>query len=339
MAEEASAAGSDQFRQRWHRLYLDTAELNEIARNRVDAGLLRDLIKAFEDHAVIVVLSLEHMRDAMKPGDANAPGRLADALEQFPLRGLVSIGPDSIEPWSNGPADIKIDPWSNVREVLLAPAAAPALETQAKVQDAMFAGDLASNASFRETRDLRPPRHHHNIVVGTMVTLMHGWMGDDVGTIVDMHASKSGLELTSGDRSQLIEIVAPVVAMLRHIGPLADQQGIDRTEAVRRASLGPDRAPGFWLAGKLVANRMLNVTREPMRSDSIDVFHTAHFPYVDIATCDRQTFDAINRFVAQAQGSRAVSLRRNGRLREVLADVLQLPTGEDLARLAATASD
>lgn len=154
MGEDVTTTGLDAFRRRWHRLYLDTAELNEIARNRVDRALLRDLTKACEVHAVILVVSIEHMRDAMKPGDKDAPGRLADAVEVFPLRGLVDLGPDAIEPWSNEPADIKIDPWANVREVLLSPAAVPALAKQAKVQDATFAGDVAANTSMRTTRGI-----------------------------------------------------------------------------------------------------------------------------------------------------------------------------------------
>lgn len=337
MEDNSTIRGLDSFRKRWHRLYLDTAELNDIGRARVDQALLRDLSTACEAHAVILVVSIEHMRDAMKPGDKDAPGRLADAIEQFPLRGLVDIGPDAIEPWRDGPSDIKIDPWANVREVLLSPAAQPALAEQAKLQDASYAGDVAANASMRVTRDIKTPKRLQSLVVGTTVTLMRGWMGDDVAAIVDMHAAREEVELNADERAALIASVQPVVEMVRHIGPVMDQQSVDRTEALRRVGLGPDRAPGFWLAGKLVANRMRNVTRDPSRSDSIDVFHTAYFPYVDIATCDRQTYDAISGFVGQARGSRTASLFRNGQLPAILAQVQKLPTGEELTRRFAEA--
>lgn len=329
---DTGANALDAFRNRWHRLYLDTAEINDISRGRMAPALLKDLFAALERHAVILVVSLEHLRDALKPGDKDAPTRFADALVQFPLLGLVETGPEKIEPWSSGVADIMISPWRNVHEVLLAPTADAALTTQAELQAATYAGDLAANASMRETHGLRVPKQHQTLFVGATVSLMLGWRGDEPGPIVDWCAEEERITLSAAERALLVEMLQPVVAMVREIGPMMDKHGTDRVAAMRRVGLGPDRAPGFWLSGKLGENRIRNVSRAPTPSDSIDVFHASFYPYVDIATCDRQAFDALQRHVGEARGPRPTKLFRNGQLAAILDFVRTLPTGEELAR-------
>jgi hypothetical protein len=323
------------FRDRWPRMYLDTADLHEIARGRVDAALLADFFGALKEHAVILVVSLEHLRDALKPGDAEAPKRFGDALLRFPLLGLVDLGPDRIEPWPGTDiVDIKIDPWGNVHEVLQAPTAAPALATQAEIQAAMHAGEVAANQAMRITHRRRVPRRLHPVFAGATVTLLLGWRGNDAATVLDWVAAEERLTLTAAERADLAEQLQPVVEMVRRIGPMMQEHNTDRVAAMRRVGLGPERAPGYWLAGKLSTNRMRNVTRDPIASDSIDLLHASYFPYMDIAECDRQAHDALQSNLGEARGPRTCHLFRNGQLRAILEHVRTLPTGVELTALA-----
>ncbi len=70
--------------------------------------------------------------------------------------------------------------------------------------------------------------------------------------------------------------------------------------------------------------------REPEDTDSVDLAHVMHFPYVDIATCDRQSYAAISAHVAQARGPRAVTLYRNNQLQAILEHIEELPTAEEI---------
>jgi hypothetical protein len=130
--------------------------------------------------------------------------------------------------------------------------------------------------------------------------------------------------------------------MLRNIGPLIDELGLDRTELMRRAaySMASDGfrwAPGAWLGGKLWDRLSRNTARRPRRTDVVDASHVMHFPYVDIASCDGQVFDAVAPFTKQARGSRpCVTLFRNGHLTDIIKHVRTLPTKAELAALRVT---
>src|SRR5262249_32611629 len=159
---------------------------------------------------------------------------------------------------------------------------------------------------------------HQAVFVGATVTVMLGWMGEDPGPIVDWCANEEHLEMTHAERAHLVELLQPVVAMARELGPMMDKHGTNRVAAMRRVGLGPDRAPGLWLSSRLGESRMRNVSRSPTASDSIDLFHAAFYPYVDIATCDRQAFDTLSRHIADAKGTRPTRLVRNGQLAKIL---------------------
>lgn len=90
-----------------------------------------------------------------------------------------------------------------------------------------------------------------------------------------------------------------------------------------------EQAPGTWLAGQLAANRFRNVTRKPARQDPVDLGHVSHFPYMDIATCDRQVFDAIAPHITSARGARTVALFRNADLPALVEYVDSLPHHDD----------
>jgi hypothetical protein len=247
------------FRDRWPRLYLDTAELNTIRRGQVPGDLVEHLLRVTEKHAVILVISLAHMRDAMKPGDADAPHLLASTLERFWMRGLVDLGPGAIEPWKDGPADIKPDPWGNVREFLTSPAAAPKLAELDLVQDTAYAGDVAMKATQRMLREgTRPNRRSDEelaIVVGAVKMLLFGLQPTIEGAI-DSCAAIISKTLTSSEREALVRQALPGVAMAKMLSPLVDLMDPDqKLGAAKLSSAGRDVAPGTRLASKLFADR------------------------------------------------------------------------------------
>jgi hypothetical protein len=77
------------------------------------------LLAATQHHAVVLVISAPHLRDAMNP---DRTLRLASAVERFWMRGLVTRGPIEIEPWQHRRRDIELAPWRDVRELLAAQA-------------------------------------------------------------------------------------------------------------------------------------------------------------------------------------------------------------------------
>jgi hypothetical protein len=223
---------------------------------------------------------------------------------------------------------VTLVPWNNVRESLLATGGDEALEEQARGQDAAHAGEVAAMEHLRREAPRRIARHLHAIVVGATVSLLMGLRDNDAGGALDCAAGVEGYEFTGTERDDLVEALQPLVAYFERLGPEMERLGTDRTTAARRMGLGPDRAPGLWLAGRLSEGRIRNRARAPLRSDMIDLAHAAHYPYVDVATCDRQAHAELARFIGDAAGSRVPNLLRNGQLPAVLEHVQSLPTGD-----------
>jgi hypothetical protein len=315
------------FRSRWHRLYLDTAELNELAGGRVDAGLVRDLHAACRDRRTVLVISREHLRDAFRPGDGERRPQFAAMLEQFPTCAMVTTDPYEIEPWQGDVKDIVISPCGNIREVLTSEHADAALEREARVQDATHAGDRDAIASMRGSARVQIPRRLHDVIAGVTIFLVGGTMGEELDPIIDRCASLLDAHVSDADRALIKETVRPMLDMLRHLAPLMAEGAIDRIEVTRQIGVGPGDSPGRWLAQKLVSNRLRNVGRNPQRSDVVDLFHATYYPYMDVATCDRQAHDALLPFLDEVRGSRASrgQLVRNGQLATVVECLEQLP--------------
>lgn len=323
----------------WPRLYLDTGDLLDIADGRTDPDVLRDLIAASEEHAVVLVISSDHLQDALMPDEPASVDRLATALERFRFRCLVTRGPLVIEPWPEAGAaqDIEIEGCNNIRQILTYPAAAPELASMREVQDALYRAALSSNAARRVIGDVPIPRHHRPIALQSTITQIRGWMGNDPAPVVLHHLDRDGGTPTAEEAINLIMAQQPIAKVLHEIGPLIDARGFDRTELARRmvpsmASDGFTVAPGIWLAGQLQAGLCRDVSRNPLRSDTVDCLHAMHIPYVDIASCDAQSYAILSRLVERARGPRprAASLFRNSRLAEIVEHVRALPTGIEL---------
>jgi hypothetical protein len=326
------------FKSRWPRLYLDTAELNDIGRGNLAAPLVDALLETLERHAVVLVISSAHMRDALKPGDVDAPKLFATTLERFWMRALVVRGPDEVEPWPTTPRDIELSPVGNVHAFLTAEAAQPALVKLEAAQDTMFVADIATKAVQRFTAQGTPKKklskNHEAIVVGSTYLLALGFESK-ADEAIDRCARTIKCALTDADRLTLLERVMPAELATVVLAPYLDaMDGDARSRFWSLLKAGPENAPGTWLARQLAANRIRNVMRAADRSDSIDLEHCAHFPYVDIATCDRQAYAAIEPHVEHARGPRPVRVFRNGRLEDVVQYIQSMPMHEDIRAMA-----
>lgn len=340
MATTADAVTTDAVKQlivgRWPRLYLDSAEFNSIGRGHVDETLVAELVAAMRGHAVILVVSFEHLREIVTPGDAASRERIANTLERFWMRALVVKGPDVVEPWDADVEDIELEPWGNVADFLAVAPADPAIEQSDVVQDAMHA---AATATAIAARPIPRRRHvsqlHGALIAGTVKMLFLGHRGTDVGELVDWGVAglrESGVldrELSAEERAWIIDQIQPMAAAVEQLTPLLESMSFDeRVAATRAMNRTAATAPGAWLGVQLSAARSRNRDRTPRRSDSVDLAHAAHYPYVDIATCDAEAYAALTPHIGAARGSRQVTLFRNGQLAAVVDHIKRLPTTE-----------
>jgi hypothetical protein len=329
----------------WPRLYLDTGDLLDIADGRTDSNVVLDLIAACEKHVVWLVVSSDHLQDALMPDEYISVDSLGTALEQFRFRALVTTGPHVVEPWSeHGVArDIVIEGCSNIREILAHSAGTSELASMRDVQDALYQAAVSSKIARQVIGEAPIARHHRAIALEATITQVLGWMGSDPVPVVLRHLEEDGGTPTVQEAVNLIRGQLPVAEVLQAVAPVIDAHGIDRTDLARRmafsmSSDGFKVAPGAWLGGKLQAGLARNFSRKPRRSDVVDCFHAMHLPYVDIASCDGQSYTILSRLVEQARGPRqqTVSLFRNGRLEDIVRHIRALPTGADLARRVAS---
>jgi len=284
------------------------------------------------------VISSDHLQDALTPDDPTSVDSLATALELFRFRSLVTKGPDIIEPWPKAGAaqDIEIEGCANIREILSHHAATPKLASMREVQDAIYRATGSYHVARRAVGEAPILRHHRSIALDSTITQILGWMGNDPGPIVLRHLEQDGGTPTDQEVVDLIRGQQPLAAVLHELNPLIDAPGFDRAELARRMALsmasdGFKVAPGAWLAGKLQAGLARDVSRRIRRSDSVDCLHAMHFPYVDIASCDAQSYAILSRFVDQARGPRPkVSLFKNGSLADIVEHIRALPTVAEL---------
>jgi hypothetical protein len=323
----------------WHRLYLDTADLIDIADDTTDAALVDQLLTAMDEHLVVLVVSNDHFQDALRREDLEWTDRFATTLERFRLRTLVTTGPHQVEPWpvANEPQDIVIEGCSNIREIITSPAGTPYLETMREAQDAIHNATVNVAAMRRDLGEIAIPKHQRSIALQSTITQVHGWMGNEPVPVVLHHLEEDGGTPSGREIANLLYSQLPVAELLNAVQPLIDRLGFDRLELVRRmacsmASDGYTVAPGSWLGAKLQGGLIRNTTRTPLRSDAVDALHAMHYPYVDIASCDAQAHAILSRLVGQARGPRpaTVVLQRNGRLADIVDHIRQLPSAREL---------
>jgi hypothetical protein len=315
--------------QTWPRVYLDSAEIIGIAEGRTDPRSAEALVSAMRDNFAILVVSIENLQEALPAGDPGAPCRVADALERFPLRAIVTRGPLDIEPRTNE-IDIEIDLAANIREVLTAPEAAPKLTELSVGHDVVYAAVERGLIAARGQSRGRVPRHAQQVHLQSQVTLARGWMGYEVEPIVRKWETEIGVALSARDRNTIVRALEPTAETLRVAGPVMDAVGADRTVLASRIAMGTSvdtlrTAPGTFLAACLWQARSDDPMRKTRRSDVLDAIHVTHIPYVDVATCDREVFGAITRYVDHLSGSRRPAVFRNGRLKDVAEAVARLP--------------
>ncbi|HEY4179445.1 MAG TPA: hypothetical protein VGM90_21525 [Kofleriaceae bacterium] len=320
------------FQRMWPRIYFDTAVFFSIGRGLLEAPLIEQLIAEIERRSAIVVVSHAHSRD-LPVGDHGLTELLASVLERFWIRALVMEGPAEIEPWQTPEADIVLEPCANIREVLTSPAAEPVLEAGAVGKRSAHAAAVAFKEGRKATTSVKQQRLSNNfeaIVVGSSSVLGLG-LAADAAEAVDYGAKAIRQELKPAERDELIALVLPVEASVKALEPvLSSLSKLERLGIWKYIRATATDAPGTWLAKVLAGERARNLDGKPLESDSVDLEHCGHFPYVDIATCDRQAYASIAPRLRDVKGSRTPQLFKNGQIEELLAHLKTLPTKEEL---------
>lgn len=320
------------------RLFLDTAVLIEIGDGRIDSGLLDELLDAVAQHAFVLLVTPHHLQDALRPGERDNVARLATALESFPALGVVDRGPDEIEPWDSPTGDIAILPCGNIREILEWPQGQDVLAHQHRAQRSGHAGIVTATGMRRACPDLKVPARLQPVAQYALV-MMVVTLEPRIQDLVEEGADALGIKLTAADRDTVGMWLVPVLGLLAHLAPeLAALSPDERGRIAKSIFPEQERSPGRWLGGRVSGCRWRNIQREPLPSDAIDVSHVQHFPYVDVATCDRETFGSLQRHVADISGPRRPTVFRNSELRQLVDHIISLPFDSALATFASEAS-
>jgi hypothetical protein len=151
-----------------------------------------------------------------------------------------------------------------------------------------------------------------------------------VEEIIAFWEQRDGLLVAPGTRRALQTQLQPLANLIAgfHADPRFDEAARMSVLRMMQDSFGEEayiRSPGMFLSARLAACRTRNDKRKPSRSDLVDGMHAMYFPYVDIATCDRQTFDCLEPHFSKITGPRKPRIIRNGRLKDVLGAVQELP--------------
>ncbi|MCB9586382.1 MAG: hypothetical protein H6718_13345 [Polyangiaceae bacterium] len=314
--------------EKWPRLFLDSAELIHISQSRVDSGLVRELLTTVRKRYVVLLISVEHMLEALPQGDTTAVPRLADTLEQFEIRALVTKAPHDIEPTLIPDTDIEIQFVSNIREVLMSPAARSHLDSL----DAGFAQIHEAIVNARAKKHQAPmsrvPARHAELYRDALEALARNGDPSDPSRIVAASADASGTALTPDEEQRLSAALAPVAEFVASVRPLLEDPDLRRRLAnkipVNSPLLGIF-SPGTHLAFQLSLHRAADPKRRTTQSDIVDALHVMHFPYVDVATCDRNVLAGIQRALGDITGPRIPKVFRNGQLTQVVRAIHELP--------------
>jgi hypothetical protein len=310
---------------------LDTAELLEIAGGRVDAGLVENLLSAIRLSHTILVVSKDHIQDIQGAYVTTREGFL-DALERFPVLGAVDKEPYDVEPWADGPRDITLRLVSDIRGLFQHPAAESHLRHFGHVQTALHNATVLMQEARREAPPFSRIAEDHRIRV--LLKLVTDPDDREVSELVSEIEQDTGKALTGVDREAIAKHLQPCADLLRNLNlkqKLTEEQRMKFAYDVAATIDGASQqdAPGTSLARCLARGLAKNPTRNPLRSDTIDRAHASYFPYVDVATCDKEAFACISRQIAEVHGLRPTKLFRNGRLQDVAAAIAQINVPDD----------
>lgn len=304
------------------RLYLDTGDLNRIADRREEGTVVDALRATMVATQTRLVLSHAHMQDALSQTDDATKERFVKAIESFQPILLVTGGPAEVEPLDSDRRDIIVAPCTNFREIAFSPAARPWLENANVTQDQMHLGDKAAQIVRRNSPpSVRTVAHSTlELFVQSAVTLIRGWAGDDISAIVSYWEAAGSFSPSPKDRVLIITQLSAIRAMLEPLRETIARDEIDMTTVLRRlGTIGTEPAayPGLRLMVAVGADKQHEVARHRQRSDWVDLDHVAHFPYVDVATCDAGTFHFVSIHLKNIETPRKVSVLKNGNLAQV----------------------
>lgn len=312
------------------RLYLDTGDLNRIADDREDTATVEALRAAMQEGGVSLVISRAHMQDALSLTDIPTKERFVAMVERFHPVLMVMDGPTEVEPLDADRRDIVVHPCANFREIVFSEAARPWLEKANTTQDEMHSGDVIAQT----IRQIVPPTDRRvskaacALFVQAAVTLLRGWMGDDVEAVVS-HWEKAGPFVVKAEERTVV--LLNLVAFRASIDPLREtiaRDGLDMTDLLRRlGAMGaePTAYPGQSLTVAVGSGKQRDADRRRQRSDWVDLDHVGHFPYVDLATCDAGTFHLVTSALPNIESPRDVVVMRNGQLARVVSRLRALP--------------
>lgn len=160
------------------------------------------------------------------------------------------------------------------------------------------------------------------------MTLLRGWVGDDVEAVVS-HWEKAGPSVLKAEERKVI--LVNLVALHAFMDPLREKvahDGLDMTDVLRRlGAMGaaPAAYPSQSLTVAVGSGKQRDPDRRRQRSDWVDLDHVAHVPYVDLATCDAGTFPLVTAALRNIESPRNAVVMRNGQLGEVVRKLRALP--------------
>lgn len=153
-------------------------------------------------------------------------------------------------------------------------------------------------------------------------------MGDDVEAVVS-HWEKAGPFVVKAEERTVV--LLNLVAFRAFMDPLREtiaRDGLDLTDVLRRlGAMGaaPAAYPGQSLTVAVGSGKQRDAERRRQRSDWVDLDHVAHFPYVDLATCDAGTFPLVTSTLRNIESPLNVVVMRNGQLGQVVSTLRALP--------------
>lgn len=301
------------------RLYLAFSDIIRLADGGVDAAEATALRAAMRETDTRLTLSRGHTWDGLSNLDAATAERVIRAVESFEPICMVVDGPEVVEPLATTRPDIVVQPCTSFRALANAPQRVAWL-------DAMDAMETAAPAAGRGggTR-VRFGRRTQALLVQAFVSLCTGRFGEDVEVIVTHWETELGA-MNTRDRTTIRTQLLAVREVLRSLSPVITDADADMTAVLRAlGAVGDDPRsyPGRRIGMVVAAAKQRDVARKLQRSDLLDIEHAAHFPYVDVATCDAGTYHAITTSVANVGGPRSAALARSGQLGRVI-DLLRV---------------
>lgn len=297
------------------RLYLDFSDIVRIADGRADAAEVTTLRAALRDTDTRLTLSRGHTWDGLSNLGAVSADRLIRTVESFEPIWMVIDGPEVVEPLRVTRPDIVVQTCTSFRALANAPQRVAWLEAMDAMQTA------ASGAARGGTAPVRFGRRTQALLVQAFVSLCTGRLGNDVDVILTHWETELGI-MNARDRATIRSQLLAVREVLRSLSPVAASTSTDMTAVLRAlGAVGDDPSsyPGRRIGMVVVTAKQRDLAQKLQRNDLLDIEHAAHFPYVDVATCDDATYHAITTSVANVGGPRSAALARTGQLLRVVA--------------------